>query len=92
MSFAIHMLENPSGTEIDEMVKLCLRAYNQEEISVKTLAGGDVGLLNDFFCASLRAGALGGKICVATEAGNDGNVIRGMALWWPPGAEPFSQS
>ncbi|KAJ7456560.1 hypothetical protein FB451DRAFT_1183726 [Mycena latifolia] len=59
------------------------------DIGVKTLVGGDVSLLGSFFSASIRAGALGGQIYIATEAA-DTTVIRGMALWWGPGAEPFS--
>ncbi|KAJ7693635.1 hypothetical protein B0H17DRAFT_932655 [Mycena rosella] len=76
-------------TEIEELVQVCLRAYDPTDISVQTLVGGDLSLLGSFFGASIRAGALSGKIYVATEAG-DAAVIRGMALWWGPGAEPLS--
>ncbi|KAJ7102362.1 hypothetical protein B0H15DRAFT_749953, partial [Mycena belliarum] len=56
-----------------------------------TIVGGDLSLLGSFFNATIRAGTLGGEIHVATETA-DTSVIRGMALWWGPGAEPFSTS
>ncbi|KAJ7356904.1 hypothetical protein DFH08DRAFT_620521, partial [Mycena albidolilacea] len=56
---------------------------------VQTIVGGDLSLLDAFFSASIRAGVLGGDIYVATEETN-GTMIRGMALWWRPGVEPFS--
>ncbi|KAJ6604235.1 hypothetical protein DFH09DRAFT_1067971 [Mycena vulgaris] len=62
-----------------------------QDPTVKTLVGGDVSSLDAFFVASIRAAALGGKIYIATEA-VDTTVIRGMAVWWGPGAEPFSTS
>jgi hypothetical protein len=63
----------------------------EAEVSVKTIVGGDLSLLSAFFRASIRAGALGGEIYVATEAA-DSSMIRGMALWWGPGCEGFSTS
>ncbi|KAF8213552.1 hypothetical protein K438DRAFT_1804192 [Mycena galopus ATCC 62051] len=63
----------------------------EAETSVKTMVGGDLSLLDAFFSASIRAGARGGDIYVATE-GSDISMIRGMALWWGPGVEAFSTS
>ncbi|KAJ7770897.1 hypothetical protein DFH07DRAFT_259012 [Mycena maculata] len=90
MSFAVHALQDPTSAQITELVQLCVEAYGKEDISLKTLVGGnDLSLLDAFFGASIRAGALGGKLYVATEAA-DTSVIRGMALWYGPGAESFS--
>lgn len=63
----------------------------EAETSVQTIVGGDLSLLDAFFSASIRAGVLDGDIYVATEETN-GTMIRGMALWWRPGVEPFSTS
>ncbi|KAJ7923057.1 hypothetical protein B0H13DRAFT_1865366 [Mycena leptocephala] len=78
--------------QIEQLVQLCLRTYGEEkaEVSVKTIVGGDLSLLSAFFRASIRAGALGGEIYVATEAA-DSSMIRGMALWWGPGVKRSAQ-
>ncbi|KAJ6519391.1 hypothetical protein C8R45DRAFT_1204575 [Mycena sanguinolenta] len=91
MSFTVNALQNPTDAEIEQLVQLCVRAYTPAETSVKTIIDGNFSLLDGFFRASIRAGALGGDIHVATE-GADSNMIRGMALWWGPGVEPFSTS
>ncbi|KAJ7139728.1 hypothetical protein C8R44DRAFT_867841 [Mycena epipterygia] len=91
MSFKAHSLQDPTDFQIEQLIQLCARAYDPADISVKNLVGGDISLLDAFFGASIRAGALGAQIYVATETG-DSNVIRGMAMWWGPGVEPFSTS
>ncbi|KAJ7785852.1 hypothetical protein B0H16DRAFT_1875979 [Mycena metata] len=89
MVFEVTLLENATEAQIDELVQLCLQAYDQADTSIRALVGGDVFLLGDFFGASLRAGVLGGaSIYIATEATD--TLIRGMALWWGPGVEAFS--
>ncbi|KAJ7042688.1 hypothetical protein C8F04DRAFT_1252099 [Mycena alexandri] len=91
MTFAVISLRTAENldAQIDQLVDLCLRAYDQADTSIRALVGGDVSLLGDFFRATLRAGALGGaSIYIATEATD--TLIRGMALWWGPGVEAFS--
>ncbi|KAJ6574644.1 hypothetical protein B0H19DRAFT_1342183 [Mycena capillaripes] len=93
MSMSVNALQNPTGpiiTVVEREQSLFLVDFVFEaEISVKTIVGGDASLLGAFFGASIRAGVQGGEIFVATEAA-DSSMIRGMALWWGPGIEPFS--
>ncbi|KAJ7071440.1 hypothetical protein C8F01DRAFT_434071 [Mycena amicta] len=93
MPLTIAVLREPTDDQIEQLVQLCLRAYNAGEetwdISVKTLAGGNTAGLTSFFRASIRA-AVGGEIHVVSEDGDTSGPIRGLALWQPPGVEAFS--
>ncbi|CAK5280064.1 unnamed protein product [Mycena citricolor] len=91
MSFTVAPLTHPTDSQIEEIIHVCLRAYDPHETSIRTLSGDDPVLLAAFFRASIRAGVLAGRIFVVSESA-DPTVIRGFALWWEPGVEAFSTS
>ncbi|KAJ7573305.1 hypothetical protein C8J56DRAFT_1066438 [Mycena floridula] len=78
---SVQLLQNPTDSQIEEVVALLLRAYT-EDVPLKYMTDGDQALQEILFRALMRAAALEGVFYVV--ASEDG-TIRSVGICYAPG-------
>ncbi|KAK0479223.1 hypothetical protein IW261DRAFT_167942 [Armillaria novae-zelandiae] len=82
----IQRLRTPTEAQIEEAVSVSLRAF-EGDISLKRMSGGNPENGRVYLEAMLKAGALEGRIYVATD--DESGKFRAVALLFPPGRRMF---
>jgi len=83
---SLRLLSNPTDSEIDQIVDVCIRAY-EGDVVIRSMTGNKPELEGSLFRAMLTAGRLEGAIYVI-EA-EDSKAIVSMGLWFGPGTSLF---
>ncbi|THU78140.1 hypothetical protein K435DRAFT_769655 [Dendrothele bispora CBS 962.96] len=76
-------IETPTNAQIDAIVAVCVRAYDQD-IATKVFTGGDMSLSEDMWRSMVRAGFHSGAVYVASGS-PDFTEILSVGVWFGPG-------
>ncbi|PAV21724.1 hypothetical protein PNOK_0168100 [Pyrrhoderma noxium] len=80
-SIVVKHLQHPTESQIDEAVKLCLRAYGEDPALI-AMTGNQSDLRDTVFRSMIRAAVLEGSFYIASD-GSDS--IFSIAVWFGPG-------